>query len=99
MDKVARYKAIARQIAEEVGKHGQTANDKVASQLITDDENSSLKYYRDLKNSLDTAFEEGKVHGLRDVVRNGAKKGLDYETLATLTGLSVDEVGQILNDE
>ncbi|MCC6723339.1 MAG: PD-(D/E)XK nuclease family transposase [Saprospiraceae bacterium] len=59
----------------------------------------SLKYYRDLKNSLDTAFEEGKVHGLRDVVRNGARKGLDIETLSNLTGLTADEVGKILNDE
>ena len=45
MDKVTKYKKIARQIAEEVGKLGQTANDKVATQLITDDEHGHYLLY------------------------------------------------------
>ena len=45
MDKIAKYKAIARQIAEEVGKLGQTPNDKVATQLITDDEHGHYLLY------------------------------------------------------
>jgi predicted transposase/invertase (TIGR01784 family) len=59
----------------------------------------SLKYYRDLKNSLDTAFEEGKVEGLKEVVRNGAKAGMNAKTLAILTQLTEEEVNRILNED
>jgi PD-(D/E)XK nuclease family transposase len=38
--------------------------------------NDSLKYYRDLKNSLDTSFEEGKMEGKTEVIRHGYLKGL-----------------------
>ncbi|QQS31516.1 MAG: PD-(D/E)XK nuclease family transposase [Sphingobacteriales bacterium] len=58
----------------------------------------SLKYYRDLKNSLDTAFEEGKVEGLREVIKNGSVAGVDIKTLAKLTGLSEVEVSRIINE-
>lgn len=58
----------------------------------------SLKYYRDLKNSLDTAFEEGKVEGLREVIKNGSTAGVDVKTLAKLTGLSEVEVSRIINE-
>ncbi len=64
----------------------------------------SLKYYRDLKNSLDTAFEEGKAEGkeegkkegLIQVVLNGNQTGLSIAALSALTGLSEDEVTRIL---
>lgn len=62
----------------------------------------SLKYYRDLKNSLDTAFEdgkiEGKIEGLKEIVKNGSRSGIDVGTLAKLTGLTEDEVNQIINE-
>ena len=52
----------------------------------------SLKSYRDLKNSLDTAFaegvEEGMEKGIERVALNGIQRGLDNELLIELTGLS-----------
>lgn len=56
----------------------------------------SLKHYRDLKNSLDTAREEGREEG-REVEREGiARKmrvaGLPVATIATFTGLTEQEI-------
>jgi len=63
----------------------------------------SLKYYRDLKNSLDTAFEEGKMEGEAskaiEVIKKGHSEGLSIEVLSKLTGLTVSEVNQILNQD
>ena len=56
---------------------------------------NSLKYYRDLKNSLDTAFDEGRKEKSKEIVRNALKQGLDMQLIATLTGLSEDEIEQI----
>lgn len=68
----------------------------------------SLKYYRDLKNSLDTAWEEGKMEGKIEgkmegilegkiaVIRNGHKQGLSIALLAALTGLDEETVKKIL---
>ena len=56
----------------------------------------SLKTYRDLKNSLDTAFAEGVEEGIEQgieqgierVALNGIQRGLDNKLLIELTGLS-----------
>ena len=62
----------------------------------------SLKYYRDMKNSLDTAFDEGKEEGEqkkeREIVINGLKQGLDKEVIASLTGLSLEAIEKIAQD-
>ncbi|WLE95745.1 MAG: Rpn family recombination-promoting nuclease/putative transposase [Candidatus Electrothrix communis] len=74
----------------------------------------SLKYYRDMKNSLDTAFDEGKEEGItegrtegkkegrteekRQVVINGLQKGLDIKIIADLTGLSVEAIEKIAQE-
>ncbi|MCI5147204.1 MAG: Rpn family recombination-promoting nuclease/putative transposase, partial [Candidatus Electrothrix sp. AR3] len=67
----------------------------------------SLKYYRDMKNSLDTAFDDGKEEGRaegkeegrteekRQVVINGLHQGLEIKVIATLTGLSVKIIEKI----
>lgn len=68
----------------------------------------SLKYYRDLKNSLDTAFEEGfeegklegKLEGeaakIKEVVQRGYAEGLSVSVLAKLTGLEEEEVQRLI---
>lgn len=48
----------------------------------------SLKYYRDLKNSLDTAKEEVRI----DIAKKGLKEGLSVELLMKLTGLTKEEI-------
>jgi hypothetical protein len=54
---------------------------------------------RDLKNSLDTAFEEGKEEGEqkkeREIVINGLRQGLEKEMIASLTGLSIEAIEKI----
>ena len=60
----------------------------------------SLKAYRDIKNSLDTAKEEGRAEGREEGRAEGiamvAKimyaKGMDIDVIASMTGLSTDEV-------
>jgi len=57
----------------------------------------SLKYYRDLKNSLDTAREEGKIEGKIEIAARALKKGLSMKDVCDLTGLSESEIKNILN--
>ena len=60
----------------------------------------SLKAYRDIKNSLDTAKEEGRAEGREEgraegiamVVKNMHEKGMDIDVIASITGLNKDEV-------
>ncbi|MEZ4688204.1 MAG: Rpn family recombination-promoting nuclease/putative transposase [Bacteroidia bacterium] len=59
----------------------------------------SLKYYRDLKGSLDTAREEGELKKTIEFIISGKKEGLNLETLARITKLSIDEVSNILAEK
>lgn len=56
----------------------------------------SLKYYRDLKNSLDTAREEGLIEGIEKgvekVAKNALKMGKSVSEIIELTGLSKDQI-------
>ena len=60
----------------------------------------SLKAYRDIKNSLDTAKEkgraegreEGRAEGIAMVAKMMFAKGMDINVIASMTGLSTDEV-------
>jgi predicted transposase/invertase (TIGR01784 family) len=63
----------------------------------------SLKYYRDLKNSLDTAKEEGWLKGKTEgkletkleVARNLIRNGVTIEIIIKATGLSEDEINRL----
>ena len=59
----------------------------------------SLKYYRDLKNSLDTAKEEGRKEGeqigMQKVAQNAKKMGISVKEISALTGLSEDEIEKL----
>jgi predicted transposase/invertase (TIGR01784 family) len=55
----------------------------------------SLKYYRDMKNSLDTARDEGKIEGKIEVAKQALKKGLSIKDISDLTGLSVNEINDL----
>jgi len=72
----------------------------------------SLKYYRDLKNSLDTAFEEGweegreegrqegrqegKKEGISEIILRMHTKGRSIEEIAELTDVPVEKVKEII---
>ncbi len=58
----------------------------------------SLKYYRDIKNSLDTAKEEGIEIGEKNKaleIAKGLLDVLDIKTIADKTGLSIDEINKL----
>jgi predicted transposase/invertase (TIGR01784 family) len=85
----------------------------------------SKKFYRDIKNSMDTAFEEGKVEGkvegkeeglkqgeikglkkgriegkkamIIEIIRKGVSNNMSIETLTHLTGLTENEVLNIIS--
>ncbi len=65
----------------------------------------SLKYYRDLKNVIDTARQEGKLEGKLEgerektieFIKKGIESGVSLELLSKLTGLSIDTIRQILD--
>jgi len=59
------------------------------------DYENSLKYYRDLKNSIDTAFDEGKIEGKIEIARAMKSKGLDLSIIAEVTGLAVTEIEKL----
>jgi predicted transposase/invertase (TIGR01784 family) len=56
----------------------------------------SLKYYRDMKNSLDTAYEEGREEGelkkQTDIALNAIVMGLDTATISKITGLTTESI-------
>ena len=52
----------------------------------------SLKAYRDIKNSLDTAKAEGRAEGRAEVAKTMMEKGMDVKIIASLTGLSEEEI-------
>lgn len=55
----------------------------------------SLKYYRDLNNVIDTAFDEGKAEGIAVIARQMKAKGMDVNLIAEITGLSAEEIERI----
>jgi predicted transposase/invertase (TIGR01784 family) len=59
----------------------------------------SLKYYRDLKNSLDTAREEGVLEGIEKgiekVAINALKMGKSIPDIIELTGLSKEQIERL----
>lgn len=62
----------------------------------------SLKYYRDMKNSLDTAREEGEEKGMdkktAEVVLRLKNKGFKVEEISEIVGISVDKVLEIIKN-
>lgn len=52
----------------------------------------SLKYYRDLKNSLDTARDEGKIEGKLEVAKILLLSGVSIDLIVKSTGLSESEI-------
>jgi len=52
----------------------------------------SLKYYRDIKASLDTKYEEGVQNGIEKVAINAIIKGMSIEDIVELTGLTKEHI-------
>ncbi|MCC6411256.1 MAG: Rpn family recombination-promoting nuclease/putative transposase [Saprospiraceae bacterium] len=52
----------------------------------------SLKYYRDLKNVVDTSFDEGKAERSVEIARQMKSEGEPIEKIVRFTGLSTEEI-------
>lgn len=52
----------------------------------------NLKVYRDLINSLDTAFSEGEKHKSLEIVKKSLAQKLDIQTISLITGLTIEEI-------
>ena len=52
----------------------------------------SLKTYRDLKNSLDTAEEKGRVEEKIAIARNLKSMGMSISDISKVTGLQEEEI-------
>ncbi|MDX1911600.1 MAG: PD-(D/E)XK nuclease family transposase [Saprospiraceae bacterium] len=55
----------------------------------------SLKYYRDLKNVVDTSFDEGKAEGKAEIARQMKSEGEPIEKIIRFTGLTAEEIGRL----
>ncbi|MEQ1745741.1 MAG: Rpn family recombination-promoting nuclease/putative transposase [Saprospiraceae bacterium] len=55
----------------------------------------SLKYYRDLKNVVDTSFDEGKAEGKAEIARRMKSEGEPNERVARFTGLTAEEIEKL----
>ena len=52
----------------------------------------SLKYYRDLKNSLDTKFDEGRIEEKKDIALKLFNMNMPLENIMEVTGLKMGEL-------
>jgi predicted transposase/invertase (TIGR01784 family) len=52
----------------------------------------NLKIYRDYKNTVDTAFDEGKLEGKLEVAKLAKQMGLPVADICALTGLSGNQI-------
>jgi predicted transposase/invertase (TIGR01784 family) len=53
---------------------------------------ASLKYYRDLKNVVDTSFDDGKAEGKIEIARLMKSAGESIDKIARFTGLTEEEI-------
>ena len=69
----------------------QIEEDKFTPQEIREYE-ASKKAYRDIKNSIDTAKQEGKQEGLAEGMELGMKKGMNQKALEIAKTMLADGV-------
>ncbi len=55
----------------------------------------SVKYYRDLKNVMDTAVEEAMMNRNTEIIKNLVKEGADNKFISKITDLSFDQIESI----
>ena len=53
---------------------------------------NSLKFYRDYKNTIDTAFDEGKIEGKIETAKKLKALGVDINIISNSTGLTKEEI-------
>ncbi|MGB0881080.1 MAG: Rpn family recombination-promoting nuclease/putative transposase [Polaribacter sp.] len=76
----------------------ETAEISKFSQQEYQDYEDSLKYYRDLKNSLDTAREEAKEEKAIEVAKKMILKQMEVSLISEITGLTEKEINELKNN-
>ena len=56
----------------------------------------SLKVYRDLKNVIDTSYDDGKNDGIKSIAVNMLNEGMSIDLISKMTGLSEEEIKNVL---
>lgn len=64
-------------------------------QAELDSYENSLKYYRDLKGVIDTAFDEGKLEGKIEVAKALKESGIPTDIIMKTTGMSEKEIDKL----
>ncbi len=54
-----------------------------------------IKRIRDLKNSFDTAYEEGRAEKNLEIAKNLLKQGVDVAVIISATGLTKEQVAAL----
>jgi len=84
---------LKEQIFEKVFQTAEIAHFTLAQARSYED---SLKYYRDLKNSIDTARDEGRIEGIEKGMQKGIEKGIEQVAKhALLKGKSVADISEL----
>jgi predicted transposase/invertase (TIGR01784 family) len=77
----------------------ETAEISKFSQQEYQEYENSLKYYRDIKNSLDTAKVEGIIEGIEkgkiEIAKNMISKGIEISLISEITGLTEKEINEL----
>jgi predicted transposase/invertase (TIGR01784 family) len=55
----------------------------------------SLKYYRDMENSLDLQYRTGRKEGTLEIAKNAILEGADNHFISKITGLSVEQIEEL----
>ncbi len=56
---------------------------------------NSLKYYRDMENSLDLQYKTGQKEKGIEIAKKAIQKGFDNDTIIDLTGLSIEQIKEL----
>jgi len=89
-----RPKALQERIFEKLFKTAEIAK---FSQKERQEYEDSLKYYRDLVNTVDTAEQDGRMKERISIAKNLLKAGVDLKTIEKSTGLSKEEIAKLKN--
>ncbi len=87
-----RPKALQERIFEKVFKTAEIAK---FSQKERQEYENSLKYYRDLVNTVDTAEQDGRKKEKIEIAKKCLKKGMNINEIIELTGLSKEEIEKL----
>jgi len=91
-----RPKALQERIFEKLFKTAEIAKFSLKERQEYED---SLKYYRDLVNSIDTAEQDGEEKGKRkekiEIAKKCLKEGLSIDVISKITGLSKEEIEKL----